>query len=955
MRADTTLANRLWALLLVQLATTAVPLPATASDGARVLLTTGREAIDAGRYDEASARFDEARRVAKDSGDQRLLARIIKEQGTLHLARGRLDDAESTLSEALALATTLDDAWLTASTHISLAGIHEQRRDRAGALIHYRYAANALETLDRPAARAAALQGVGLQYWQAQIPSRAQPKFEEAITLARKHQLDDSELAGLRALAPVLAELGDADALAPVADRLETLARRKGVPDVVTRAAEYRERARNLSLAAGDPELDRFMAETRALMAAGSMRSLAFELTEQGAVTLAEELVRESLALAQQYDHADYERSSLEQLGALLLHLGRYQQAEETFGLLRAAAERRNDKRAQAAARSQIGIVSSLRGDPDTAKQHFDAVLLFAREHHDLELRGQAANGLALVAFAHGEYREALTQWQRASAATQSQAGVPARIAGLQLELIARASAMLGEHANALRQAERALANAERSGLPQDLSSASDTLGFVHFRAGRLADAEQHLRLARERYAQVRRAFNREVDAISAFDVHSIADDLLLHVLDSRARKDTTGARSAEMLVVADTGKAPAHVAALAKRHGAALPFDVARLRQTVHSLGVTVVEYALLYDPTTVVVADRLRGRQAHREALLVIWVIRPDGSIEIERVDLAARRQAGQPSVDTLVAGARANVGAGRGTAITNRPIQDRAVWRQLYDLLIEPIAEHLAPGVTDPEAPAPRLVVVPHGALALVPFAALEATDGGLLLERFTVSLAPSVEALALRSVNTMPVPAGSRALVVGDPELTDATRDLDRLPGAHAEAIAIAQLLDAEPLIGEEATKHAVVEALTRAPMVHLACHGLLEHRTDDAGWRGALALASPSGDGLLSAQEIAAMYIPARLAVLSACDTGSGRVTADGVLGLARAFLAAGTRSVVVSLWRVDDSATADLMRHFYARLAAGDNPASALRSAQLAIRSEYPDPRYWAAFVSTGR
>ena len=153
-------------------------------------------------------------------------------------------------------------------------------------------------------------------------------------------------------------------------------------------------------------------------------------------------------------------------------------------------------------------------------------------------------------------------------------------------------------------------------------------------------------------------------------------------------------------------------------------------------------------------------------------------------------------------------------------------------------------------------------------------------------------------------------------------------------------------------------------LADAPLVHLATHGLA-YGADAKVRRSFVALAADSlHNGLLTVAELldgAAVTLRADLVVLSACQTGLGRTTfSEGVIGLQRAFLARGARSVLVSLWNVDDQATRLLMERFYAHWLAGAgaprSKASALRAAQadLARHPRYGHPRYWAAFQLVG-
>lgn len=114
--------------------------------------------------------------------------------------------------------------------------------------------------------------------------------------------------------------------------------------------------------------------------------------------------------------------------------------------------------------------------------------------------------------------------------------------------------------------------------------------------------------------------------------------------------------------------------------------------------------------------------------------------------------------------------------------------------------------------------------------------------------------------------------------------------------------------------------------------------------------------APSGDddGLLTAGEILELKLNAELAVLSACNTGQGRVTGDGVVGLSRSLISAGVASVIVSLWSVPDAPTASLMREFYENVGHGLDKAQALRQAMLSTWKEHSHPLDWAAFTLVG-
>jgi CHAT domain-containing protein len=264
---------------------------------------------------------------------------------------------------------------------------------------------------------------------------------------------------------------------------------------------------------------------------------------------------------------------------------------------------------------------------------------------------------------------------------------------------------------------------------------------------------------------------------------------------------------------------------------------------------------------------------------------------------------------------------------------------------------------------------VVIVPGGALNLVPFAALRLPDGEYLGARYALRYGPSLAALVAAEARP-PVDrrALSGALVVGDPVMPTVTTytgeqvELDPLPGAGREADAVAELLGTRALRGTAAGEQAVLALLPRAPLVHLATHGFAYAAEDRA--HGSFVALAPGGgdDGLLTAAEVLSRPggLHAELVVLSACQSGLGNLQeSEGTVGLQRAFLARGARTVMVSLWSVPDRATEALMRGFYTHwLRDADRPhkAEALRRAQDDLRRTpgMESPFFWAAFQLAG-
>jgi hypothetical protein len=367
-----------------------------------------------------------------------------------------------------------------------------------------------------------------------------------------------------------------------------------------------------------------------------------------------------------------------------------------------------------------------------------------------------------------------------------------------------------------------------------------------------------------------------------------------------------------------------------------------------------------------------------------LLVWFLSPKGELR-----LAARHVLTGDSLTKLVAAVRAGLGADearngmargadgvtkdqeapRGVGVGGGDLSDAQVaLRVLAALLIPPnVGRELNVGS--------EIVVIPHGVLGVIPFAALPVGRRERLGSRYALRFAPSLAAANVAETsrgfalgqNRLASLTGS--LIVGNPAMPMVRGEggeparLRALPGAQTEGEWIAAKLNSSLETGAHATESAMRTRLPKAPLVHLATHGLAFGSPERA--RDSYVALAPDAthDGLLTMGELLddpQISIVAELVVLSACQTGLGDLKrAEGTVGLQRAFLAKGARSVLVSLWSVDDEATALLMRRFYAHwLDDGDRPgkAEALRRAQADVRRRqgYEHPRYWAAFQLVG-
>jgi CHAT domain-containing protein len=291
-----------------------------------------------------------------------------------------------------------------------------------------------------------------------------------------------------------------------------------------------------------------------------------------------------------------------------------------------------------------------------------------------------------------------------------------------------------------------------------------------------------------------------------------------------------------------------------------------------------------------------------------------------------------------------------------LANRHPDYASVARELYSLLVSP-AEKQFQNVT--------LCIVPDSFLWNLPFQALMTKDGHFLIEDHALYYAPSLSVLReMKRKSSTNQRADSSLIAFGNPVVgKDEQRkeDLCPLPEAETEVKLIASSFSPtgrRVLIGREATEKTFRSLASTYSTIHLATHGIIDNRqplyshlllTKSEG--------DPENDGLLEAREILNMNLRADLAVLSACETANGTISpGEGVVGMSWAFFVAGTRSMLVSQWKVNSESTSQLMMNFYQPPHA-ENKAMALQQSALRLMKDqhYRHPFYWAAFVLMGR
>ena len=665
---------------------------------------------------------------------------------------------------------------------------------------------------------------------------------------------------------------------------------------------------------------------------------------------------QQSLVIFREIGDRTGEEETFRNLGSVSYRLGQYQQAIDFYQQSLTISQEISNPAGEVSNLVNLGVVYNDLEQYQRAIDFYQQSLTISREISNPAEEGLSLSGLGNVYQKLGKYQQAIDFYQQSLAIARGigdRAGEGATLGNLGI-----AYQRLGKYEQAIDFWQQSLAISQEIGDRTGEGKVLHNLGSAYLLSQRPVAAEEVLTLAVDILDALRTVDLNDANKVALFETQQKTFFHLQRALVAQNKSEPA-------LEIAERGRARAFAELIAQRLTPAEsranlePASLASIKAFAQQQQLVLVEYSII----------DFYGD--NRDPLLYLWVISPDGTISFRQQSL------GDINLSDLVTDTRQAIGVRGSRAavvaqlkpeyVAQRQAETHRKLAQLHKLLIDPIADLL------PTDPAQPVVFIPQKELFLVPFPALKDASGQYLIEKHTILTAPSIQVLQLTGnlAATSQVKSfrKGKALIVGNPAMPTVTfldEDdqfsrvrLSSLAGAEREAAEIADFLNASPLIREHATEATVKQQMASADLIHLATHGLLEYgdprETGSRDTPGAIALAPGSGeDGLLTSGEILQLDLQANLVVLSACDTGRGRLTGDGVIGLSRSFVAAGVPSIVVSLWQVPDAPTAELMTAFYRQLTAGQSKAQALRQAMLATMQTHPDPKNWAAFTLIG-
>ena len=679
-----------------------------------------------------------------------------------------------------------------------------------------------------------------------------------------------------------------------------------------------------------------------------SLNELASIAVLSGQYPEALRLSEESLNISFSTDNSQLKAGSLGILAMSYMYLGDYRKAEK---MLQSALEMaKGDAQQEIEILPLLNLVETISENSKGNFEPYERALDYYVASNQKEGEMNVLSLMGLLYFSQDNYEQSVNHLTRSLAISKEIENPLGELSAL--STLGSSYYNAGNNNLAANSFEASRLLARKLGNPLLESLSLYGLSLVHSEEENYAAAADLLLQAIAKLDGLRPNDLSDRDRIKLFETQTQVYKLLESVLILQDK-------FSEALEIAERGRTRSLVQVILSRGNQSLEeqtgqklIDFDEILKVSRDQNITLVEYSLVETP----VAD----------PLLYIWVVQPTGDLHFKQVPLDDSFE----GIADLVKENREAMGLrgrrGFAPAVPFKTADSAAQLRKLHQLLIEPIADLL------PQDPEQRVAFIPQGDLFLVPFPALRDKSGTYLIEQHTILSAPSIQILDIAQRQAVSMNRNNRSrsnkkiLAVGNPTMpktwnteTASFTQLSSLAGAEQEANVIADFFHSKALTGTQATEQAVKAQIENARIVHLATHGLLEYgKPEESGVQdvpGAIALAPSQGeDGLLTAAEILDLNLIADLVVLSACDTGLGSITGDGVIGLSRSLIAAGTPSVVVSLWSVEDDSTTDLMIEFYRQMQEGKDKAQALRQAMLTTMKTHSSPRDWAAFTLIG-
>ncbi|XP_068727976.1 tetratricopeptide repeat protein 28-like [Montipora capricornis] len=648
---------------------------------------------------------------------------------------------------------------------------------------------------------------------------------------------------------------------------------------------------------------------------------------------------KQHLSIAKEVGDRAGEGIAYGNLGNAYFCVGKTKQAIEYYKQNLSIVKEVGDRAGEGKAYANLGNVFCSMCNFKQAIEYHKQHLNIAKEIEDEAGEGKAYGHLGDAYYSLGNYKQAILYYKQdlsIAKDVEDRAGEERAYGSLGIAYFSK-----GELENGILCNEQHLSIAKETGNQVGQGRACYNLGLVHESSGSICTALNYYRLSIKHFDETRRLLQSE-DALKISFRHTkrLAYTALWTALLKNGEVD-------QGLYAAEQGRAQALTDILKVQYGVnEEPCSEVATKESAP---------AVLGYLSSQTVFTALQG------STISFWLLRKGDMIHFRQKEIKAE------SAESLMKATFKEISSGavarcenrsldrqhKESSYTREAVQETSpssnfslnVLQPLYDVLVNPIEDLLQ---------GEDLVFVPDGPFCLAPYSALS--------ESVRIRTVPSLTTLKVIFGAPHYFHAKNEAMLVGDPCLKEVTYGtgapmFEQLPCAKKEVEMIGELLRTAPLTGRNATKNEVLKRMKSAALIHIAAHGDPEF--------GEIAFAPnpkrtsqfpEKEDYLLTMSDVHAVRLQARLVVLSCCHSGQGEINSEGVVGIARAFLCAGARSVLVSLWAIDDEATLLFMKCFYQHLADRKSASLALCHAMKSLREtkKYSDLKYWAPFVLIG-
>ena len=850
-----------------------------------------------GEYANAQEYLQRALEIKRETGDRNGEATFSGTLGTVFCSLGEYAKAEEYLQKGLDISKEIGDRDGEAAHYGNLATVFQSLGEYVKAEEYLQKALPIRKETGDKYGEAADYGNLGTLFYYLGDYAKAEEYLQKALAIREKIGDRHGEVSCYGNLAPVFVSLGK-----------------------YLKAEEYLQKALAIRKEIGDRQGE-----------AKDYANLETVLYCVGDYVKADEYLGKSLAISKEIGDRIGEASCYEKKGKKFLSLGEYAEAEEYLHKSLEIRQKLGDRKGEASCFGKLGTVFRFRGDYVKAKEFVQKALVITNEIGDRS--GEAAN-----------YRNMGTTFH-----------------------------FLGEYAKARDYHEKALVISKEIGDIEGEFLCHFQLTFDRLLEGNIDGAFVKFFASIHKCEDMRTSLeNNDQFKVSFFDVGYVLTYRVLSELFCATGNPSNG------LYIVDLGRARALA-------------DLMSADYSVPQISVT--------DPQSWAGFERIIQKEISGSACtclyisyvdesLFLWILKANKPILFQKIDAndclntkgsAVRRNveeifgnetfrrfhnlprehcedrsffpsnAGYPTRKSSLAD---DLEALR--LVEEEPDEDQRpdpTFSQCYNMLIAPVANLLD---------GPELIIVPDRHLYKVPFPALSDEKGKLLAETFRIRIVPSLMTLKLIQDSPVDYHSQTGALIVGEPKVDQVyyrgrIENLCPLPAARKEAEMIGRLLRAQPLLGQQATKQGVLHSIHSVALIHFAAHGNAE--------RGEIALAPQfpnSGipqedDYLLTMADISRVRLRAKLVVLSCCHSARGQIRSEGVVGIARAFLGSGARSVLVALWALEDKATELFMSRFYEHLVHGESASESLHQAMKWMRENgFSDVGQWAPFMLIG-